>query len=88
MLNFSKFVDAFAEVYGIKKAERKDIIDSATKHLANILKDSENFKTVYNYINEFLDHYDSMKEHHLEEEVHQCMVMGDSFFTACREWDI
>ena len=37
---------------------------------------------------EFIEHYDAMKEHHLEAEIHQCMEAGDSFFVACREWDI
>ena len=60
----------------------------AVRHLSNILEEVEDFRAVCNYIKEFIEHYNAMKEHHLEAEVYQCMNAGDSFFDACREWDI
>ena len=88
MVEFKKFVDAFAEVYNLQQQERSLIVTNAVRHLSNILEEVEDFRAVCNYIKEFISHYDAMKEHHLEAEVHQCMNAGDSFFDACREWDI
>ena len=88
MIEFKKFIDAFAEVYNLQHQERSLVVTTAVKHLSNVLIDFENFRAVCNYIKEFIEHYDAMKEHHLEAEIQQCMKAGDSFFVACREWDI
>lgn len=88
MIEFKKFVDAFAEVYNLQHQERSLITNNAVRHLSNVLIERENFRAVCTYIKEFTDHYDAMKEHHLEAEIQQCMETGDSFFVACREWDI
>ena len=88
MVEFKKFVDAFAEVYNLQQQERSLIVTNAVRHLSNILEEVEDFRAVCNYIKEFITHYDAMKEHHLEAEIQQCMKAGDSFFVACREWDI
>ena len=88
MLEFKKFVDAFAEVYNLQHQNRKSLIENAVRHLGNILEEAEDFREILTYIKEFIEHYDNMKEHHLEAEIHQCMEAGDSFFVACREWDI
>lgn len=88
MIEFKKFIDAFAEVYSLQHQDRKLLIENAVRHLGNILEEVEDFRAVFNYIKEFIEHYDNMKEHHLEAEIHQCMEAGDSFFVACREWDI
>ena len=88
MLEFKKFVDAFAEVYNLQHQDRKLLVENAVRHLSNILEEVEDFRAILNYIKEFIEHYDNMKEHHLEAEIHQCMEAGDSFFVACREWDI
>ena len=88
MLEFKKFVDAFAEVYNLQHQERSLLVSNAIRHLSNILEEVRDFRAVWNYIKEFIAHYDAMKEHHLEAEIHQCMEAGDSFFVACREWDI
>lgn len=88
MVEFKRFIDAFAEVYNLQHQERSLVINNAVQHLSNILLERENFRAVCTYIKEFIDHYDAMKEHHLEAEIQQCMEAGDSFFDACREWDI
>ena len=88
MVEFKKFVDAFAEVYNLQQQERSLIVTNAVRHLSNILEEVEDFRAVCNYIKEFIEHYNAMKEYHLEAEIHQCMNAGDSFFDACREWDI
>ena len=88
MIEFKKFVDAFAEVYNLQHQDRKLLVENAVRHLSNLLKEVEDFRAVFNYIKEFIEHYDNMKEHHLEDEIHRCMEAGDSFFVACREWDI
>ena len=88
MIEFKRFIDAYAEVYNLQHQERSLVINNAVRHLSNILLERENFRAVCTYIKEFTDHYDAMKEHHLEAEIQQCMEAGDSFFDACREWDI
>ena len=88
MVQFKTFVDAFAEVYNLQLLDRELVIESAVRHLTNVLLSVESFPAVCNYIKEFIEHYNNMKEFHLEAEVHQCMEAGDSFFVACREWDI
>jgi len=88
MVQFKKFIDAYAEVYNLQHQERSSIVNNAVRHLSNVLLEREDFRRVCQYIKEFVDHYDAMKEHHLEAEIHQCMEAGDSFFVACREWDI
>lgn len=88
MVEFKKFIDAFAEVYNLQHQERGLVVNNAIKHLSNVLIEIEDFRAVFNYIKEFIEHYDAMKEHHLEAEIQQCMEAGDSFFVACREWDI
>ena len=88
MIEFKKFVDAYAEVYNLQHQERSLLVNNAIRHLSNKLTEVEDFRAVCNYIKEFIEHYDAMKEHHLEAEIHQCMEAGDSFFVACREWDI
>ena len=88
MVQFKEFVDAYAEVYNLQHLDRSALVDNAVKHLSNILLERENFRAVCHYIKEFIDHYDAMKEHHLEAEVKQYMEAGDSFFVACRECGI
>ena len=88
MVEFKRFIDAYAEVYNLQHQERSSIITNAVQHLSNILLERENFRAVCIYIKEFIDYYDAMKEHHLEAEIQRCMEAGDSFFDACREWDI
>lgn len=88
MIEFKKFVDAFAEVYNLQHRDKKLVINIAVRHLSNVLLERENFRAVCSYIKEFIDHYDAMKEHHLEAEIQQCMEAGDSFFVACGEWNI
>ena len=88
MVEFKRFIDAFAEVYNLQHQNRKLLVENAVRHLGNILEDVEDFRAILNYIKEFIEHYDAMKEHHLEAEIHQCMEAGDSFFVACKEWDI
>ena len=88
MIEFKKFIDAFAEVYNLQHQDRGLLVENAVRHLANILKEIEDFRAILNYIKEFIEHYDNMKEYHLEDEIHQCMEDGDSFFVACEEWDI
>jgi inorganic pyrophosphatase len=88
MIEFKRFIDAYAEVYNLQHQDRKLLVENAVRHLGNILEDVEDFRAILNYIKEFIEHYDNMKEHHLEAEIHQCMEAGDSFFVACREWDI
>ena len=88
MVQFKEFVDAFAEVYNLQHQERKLVVNNAVRHLSNVLLERENFRAVCTYIKEFIDHYDAMKEYHLEAEIQRCMEAGDSFFDACREWDI
>ena len=88
MVEFKKFIDAYAEVYNLQHQERRLIVTNAIKHLSNILEKAEDFRAVCSYIKEFINHYNTMKEYHLEAEVYQCMNAGDSFFDACREWDI
>lgn len=88
MVEFKKFVDAYAEVYDLQHQERSLVVNNAVRHLSNILLERENFRAVCTYIKEFIDHYDAMKEYHLEAEIQQCMEAGDSFFGACEDWDI
>ena len=88
MIEFKRFIDAYAEVYNLQHQERSLIINNAIRHLSNVLIEVENFRAVCNYIKEFVEHYDAMKEHHLEAEVWQRIEKGDTFFNACKEWDI
>ena len=88
MVQFKKFVDAFAEVYDLQHRDRNLVVNIAVRHLSNVLLERENFRAVCSYIKEFIDHYDAMKEYHLEAEIQQCMEAGDSFFEACEDWDI
>ena len=88
MIEFKKFIDAFEEVYHLKSKSRNEVVNIAIIHLSNKLKEVENFRAVCSYIKEFIEHYDAMKEHHLEAEIHQCIEAGDTFFNACKEWDI
>ena len=88
MVEFKKFVDAFAEVYDLQHQERSLVINNAIRHLSNLLLEVGDFRAICNYLDEFMEHYNNMKEHHLEEEIHNFMKAGDSFFIACREWDI
>ena len=88
MVEFKRFIDAYAEVYNLQHQERSLTTNNAVRHLSNVLIERENFRAVCTYIKEFIDHYDAMKEYHLEAEIQQCMEAGDSFFDACKEWDI
>lgn len=88
MIEFNKFIAAFAEVYHLESENTKEVVEAAIKHLSEVLKKNENFRAVCTYIKDFMDHYDGMKEYHLEAEIKNCMEHGDSFFDACREWDI
>jgi hypothetical protein len=88
MLEFKKFIDAFEEVYNLKSQSRNEVVNIAVRHLSNKLKEVENFKAIWSYIKEFIAHYDAMKERHLEAEVWQRIEKGDTFFNACKEWDI
>jgi len=88
MVQFKKFVDAFAEVYNLQHQERNLIVNNAVKHLSNILLERENFGAVCIYIKDFIDHYDNMKLYHLEFEIKMSMASGNSFFEACEDWDI
>ena len=88
MIEFKKFIDAFEEVYNLKSQSRNEVVNIAVRHLSNKLKEVENFRAVCSYIKEFIEHYNNMKEHHLEAEVWQRIEAGDTFFNACKEWDI
>ena len=88
MIEFSKFIAAFAEVYHLKRENTKEVVEAAIQHLSEVLRKTEDFRAVCTYIRDFMDHYEGMKEYHLEAEIYQCMNVGDSFFDACREWDI
>ena len=88
MIEFKKFIDAFEEVYNLKSQSRSEVVNIAVRHLSNKLKEMENFRAVCSYIKEFIEHYDAMKERHLEAEVRKRMEEGDTFFNACKEWDI
>ena len=88
MIEFKKFIDAFEEVYNLKSQSRNEVVNIAVRHLSNKLKEMENFRAVCSYIKEFIEHYDAMKERHLEAEVWQRIEKGDTFFNACKEWDI
>ena len=88
MIEFKKFIDAFEEVYHLESHNRNEVISIAIRHLSNKLIEVENFRAICNYIKEFIEHYDAMKERHLESEVWQRIEKGDTFFDACKEWDI
>lgn len=88
MVQFKEFIDAYAEVYNLQHLDRSALVDNAIKHLSNILLERENFRAVCHYIKEFIEHYNAMKERHLEAEVWQRIEAGDTFFNACKEWDI
>ena len=88
MLDFKKFVDAYAEVYNLQHQDRGLVVENAVRHLANILREIEDFRAILNYIKEFIEHYDNMKEYHLEFEIKMSMDSGYSFFEACEDWDI
>lgn len=88
MIEFKRFIDAYAEVYNLQHQERRLVVNNAVKHLSEVLLERENFRAVCGYIKEFVDHYDAMKEHHLEFEIRISMASGNSFFEACEEWDI
>lgn len=88
MVQFKEFIDAYAEVYNLQHLDRSALVDNAIKHLSNVLLERENFRAVCSYIKEFIEHYHTMKERHLEAEVWQRIEAGDTFFNACREWDI
>lgn len=88
MVQFKEFVDAYAEIYNLQNQERSLVINNAVKHLSKVLLERENFRAVCGYIKEFVDHYNAMKERHLEHEVQISMTSGDSFLEACKEWDI
>ena len=85
MIEFKKFIDAFEEVYNLKSQSRNEVVNIAVRHLSNKLKEAENFRAVCSYIKEFIEHYDAMKERHLEAEVWQRIEKGDTFFDACKE---
>lgn len=88
MINFKEFVDAFAEVYNLQDATRKQQIKQAVAQLSEILEAEEDFRVVLKYIDTFMFHYRNMKKSHLEAEVSRQMQAGDTFFEACYEWDI
>ena len=88
MIEFKKFIDAYAEVNGLQHLERSALVNSAVKHLSAVLIETENFSNVCRYIKDFIDHYDNMKLQHLELEIRMSMASGNSFFEACKEWDI
>ena len=45
--------------------------------------------TKCDYIESFMEKYNTMKEYGLDNEVKfHTAVLGDSFFEACEEWDI
>ena len=88
MIEFKKFIDAYAEVYNLQHLERSALVNNAVKHLSAILIETENFSNVCRYIKEFIDHYDNMKLYHLEFEIKMSMASGNSFFEACEDWDI
>lgn len=88
MVEFKKFVDAYAEVYGIEHLDVKTKVNKAVSHLTDVLTNVEDFSKTCIYLKDFMDHYDGMKLYHLEAEIKMNMARGDSFFEACREWDI
>ena len=87
MIEFKKFIDAYAEVNGLQHLDRSALVNNAVKHLSAILIETESFSTVCKYIKDFIDHYDNMKLYHLEFEI-KMSTSGDSFFEACEDWDI
>lgn len=80
-----QFMLAYAEVHGLMEHP----FDEVYTTICNMF--DEAFLAVMSideYIDDFMEHYNAMKEHHLEGEVLSAVANGDSFFTACEDWDI
>lgn len=72
------FLLAYADVYGLTKNPLVEVVELCSDFL-----NSEEF------MNEFLEKYDSMKEYKLDYEVKESLKSCDyNFFHACEEWDI
>lgn len=73
----SKFLLAYADVYGLTKTPIIEIVELCSDFL-----NSEEF------MDKFLEKYNSMKEYKLDYEVKESLKSCDNFFQACEEWDI
>lgn len=76
---------AYAEVHGLMEHP----FDEVYTTICNMF--DEAFLAVMSideYIDDFMEHYNAMKEYHLEGEVLSAVANGDNFFKACEEWDI
>lgn len=72
-----QFLLIYAEVYGLKNQPVTEVIELAIDYL-------NSDEMMYS----FIESYHLMKDYHLEAEVKACIANGDTFLSACREWDI
>lgn len=81
-----QFMLAYAEVHELMNAPFYEVYEDICR-----LFGDEGFASTLTpdeYIDDFMEHYNAMKENHLENEIHETMHLGYPFFGACQEWDI
>lgn len=81
-----EFICAFADVYELGNVPFMMVYKQICEWL-------EEYPAYYDcevedIIEDFMNHYDDMKKLYLDWEIKQCIKNGDTFFNACREWDI
>ena len=77
-----KFIIAYFDVYRLNVYELLIVVSEVFFCKANMSK------VLKNYISIFMQCYRNMKEYKLDEEIHEEIRNGNSFFGACQEYDI
>lgn len=77
-----KFMLAFAEVHDMMNRPFIEVYEILCKMFDDMPCSPDE------YIDDFILHYEQMKKYHLDDEIKAYVKQGDSFFIACREWDI
>lgn len=78
-----EFIVAYADVYDMMNRPFVEVYDELCEMFDNMPC------TQCDYIESFMEKYNTMKEYGLDNEVKfHTAVLGDSFFEACTEWDI
>lgn len=84
------YVLAYADIYDMDKCPITEIINhvETSFEAAHDGDEQDNFFNEKECINEFVEHYNSMKENFLDDEVKELVESGMDFITACEDWDI
>lgn len=82
------FILAYAEVYAMMERPFSEVYKEITEFFNDALESTDGEFSVEGYKDDFLMSYNAMKEYHLEDDIQREMLSGESFFSACREWDI